>query len=45
MFFTRIEGYITILSLLGTVLLSAFLAAVAKEKFKRIKEKVIKVEV
>lgn len=45
MFFTRIEGYITILSLLGTVLLSAFLAAVAKEKFKRIKEKVISVEV
>ena len=45
MFFTRIEGYITILSLLGTVLLSAFLAAVVKEKIKTIKEKVIKIEV
>ncbi len=45
MFFIRIEGYITILSLLGTVLLSAFLAAVVKEKFKAIKEKVIKIEV
>ncbi|MFX0042344.1 MAG: hypothetical protein ACFE8L_05495 [Candidatus Hodarchaeota archaeon] len=45
MFFIRIEGYITILSLLGTVLLSAFLAAVVKERIKRMKERVIKVEV
>jgi hypothetical protein len=44
-FFIRLEGYITILSLLGTVLLSAFLAAVIKEKYKRIKEKVMEVEV
>ena len=44
-FFTRIEGYLTILSLLSTILLSAFLGAVAKEKLKKYKEEVIKLEV
>jgi len=41
-FFLSLDGYITIFSLFATVLLSAILAAMAKEKYKIYKEKMKK---
>ena len=39
-FFTQIEGYITILSLLGIVMSTAFAAAYLKEKHKQSRKKI-----
>jgi apolipoprotein N-acyltransferase len=42
-YFIRIEGYITILSLLGINLLTAILASFAKEQYKRYIERIKKI--
>lgn len=43
-YFTRIEGYLTIISLFGINLVSAISAAILKEKYKRYIEKIKKIE-
>jgi hypothetical protein len=43
-FFITPEGYLTILSLLGNVLIPAILAAIIKERYKRYKESIMKIE-
>lgn len=41
-YFTRIEGYLTILSLIALILSATFLGAIAKESYKVYKEKALK---
>ena len=44
-YFTRIESYITILTLLGINLLAAILAAITREKFNTYRTRIKKIEV